>query len=212
MKGVPNVVEVRHQVAIAGRVVDAGVRKPLGGVLVNIVEMPPATKRLLAAKSMQYGSRWDALTERPDRTQTVADGLFYFLDLPDGKYTIAASLARFGKRYGVALGSATVSRDANRGAKLAFLEIGLQPTAVQGKVTGAGHKAGVMMAEIRIKGSGERVFTDAQGQYLLAGVEPGKRTILVTAQGYRLAAKPVTIEQPGELATLNVALVREAAG
>jgi hypothetical protein len=47
---------------------------------------------------------------------------------------------------------------------------------------------------------------------VLAGVEPGKRTILAVAQGYRPAAKPVTIEQPGGLATLNFALVREAAG
>jgi len=205
-------IEVRHQVAVAGKVTDVVARKPLGGAVVNIIEMPQALKSLLVTKSMQYGARWAAMAERPDRTQTAADGLFYFLDLPDGKYTIAASVARCGKRYGGARGSATVSRDAKGNVKMAFLEIGLQPTTVQGKVTGAGHKAGVMMAEIRVKGSGELAFSDAQGEYVLAGVEPGKRTILVAAQGYRTAAKPVTIEQPGELAILNFALVREAGG
>lgn len=206
------VVEVRHQVAIAGWVTDAGTQKRIGGALVNIVEMPPALKSILRTKAMQYGSRWNAMAERPDRTRTAGDGLFYFLDLPDGKYTIAASLARLGRRYGAARGSASVSRDAKGNLKMAFLEIGLQPTTVQGKVIGGAHKSGVIMAEIRVKGSGERVFSDAQGQYVLAGVEPGKRTILAAAQGYRPVAKPVTIEQPGELATVNFALVREAAG
>ncbi len=206
------VVEVRHQVAIAGRVIDAGAKKPLRGAVVNIVEMPHAMKRQLSTKSMQYGARWGDLAERPDRTRSAADGVFYFLDLPDGKYTLAASVARFGKRYGAARGSATVSRDAQGNVKMAFLEIGLKPTTVQGKVTGAGHKAGVLMAEVRVKGSGERAFSDGQGEYVLAGVEPGQRTILVAAQGYRTAAKPVTIDQPGELATLNFTLVREAAG
>jgi Carboxypeptidase regulatory-like domain len=206
------VVEVRHRVSIAGWVTDAGAQKPLGGVAVNIVEMPPAFKSVLRTKAMQYGSRWRAMPERPDRTRTAPDGLFYFLDLPDGKYTIAASLVRFGKRYGAAQCSAAVSRVAKGGPKVAYVQMGLRPTTVEGKVTGSAHKTGVIMAEIRVKGSGERVFTDAQGQYVLAGVEPGKRTILAVAQGYRPAAKPVTIEQPGGLATLNFALVREAAG
>jgi hypothetical protein len=152
------------------------------------------------------------MAERPDRTRTAADGLFYFLDLPDGQYTITASLASSGKRCGATQASATVSRDAKSDVKMAFLEIGLQPTTVQGKVTGAALKAGLMMAEIRVRGSGERAFSDAQGRYVLAGVEPGNRTILVAAQGYRAVAKPVTIGEPGELATLNFALVREAAG
>ena len=206
------VLQVRHQVAVAGKVTAVVAKKPVGGAVVNIIEMPHALKSLLVTKSMQYGARWGAMAERPDRTRTAADGLFYFLDLPDGKYTIAASVASCGKRYGGARGSAAVSRDAKGNVKMAFLEIGLQPTTVQGKVTGAGHKAGVLMAEVRVKGSGERAFSDAQGEYVLAGVEPGNRTILVAAQGYRTAAKPVTIEQPGELAILNFALVREAGG
>lgn len=202
--------QVRHQVAIGGRVMDAATRKAISGARVSITEMPPALKGVLERKSIQYGSRWAAMLERPDRTATAPDGLFYFLDLPAGKYTLTALLPGSGKRYGSGHGAATVSMDANRNVKMAFVEIVLQPTTVQGKVTGASHKAGVVMAEVRVKGSGERAFSDAQGQYLLGAVEPGKRTIMVFAQGYRAVSKSVILAAPGALETLNFALVPEA--
>src|SRR5262249_761082 len=76
----------RHQVAIAGRVLDAETGKPLAGVLINIVSMPVAFRRKVELLSKSPA----ALTERVDRTRSRADGLFYFLDLPEGKYTLSA--------------------------------------------------------------------------------------------------------------------------
>ena len=133
------VYETRHQVAIGGRAIDAGTSKPIGGALVSISEMPPAFKSTLERKSIQYGSRWDAMPARPDRAATAADGIFYFLDLPAGKYTLTVSLPGAGKRYGSASGAATVSVAANGDITMGFVEIVLQSTAVQGKVTGANH-------------------------------------------------------------------------
>jgi hypothetical protein len=219
---------VRHQVAIAGRLADAGTGKPVGGALVTINEderTPAAFKSLLEARAMQYGDAWATMTERPDRARTAPDGLFYFLDLPDGDYTLTASLASMGNRYGTAQATATVSRDENGNLKRAFLDLALQATTVRGKITGPSHKTGVAMAEVRVKGSGERTFSDAQGQYVLAGVEPVKpkngtsaggrppiteRTVLVFAQGYRPASKPVALHEAGTMKTLNFELVREA--
>jgi hypothetical protein len=66
------------------------------------------------------------------------------------------------------------------------------------------------MAEVRVKGSGERAFSDAEGHYVLAGLEPGKRTVLAFAQGYRPASKQAAINEAGALETLNFELVREA--
>jgi hypothetical protein len=213
---------VRHQVAIAGRLADAGTGKPVGGATVFITEMPAAFRSLIEARARQHGHAWTAMIERPDRARTAADGIFYFLDLPDGDYTLNASLSSMAKRYGTVQTKATVSHDANGDYKLAFLELALQPTTVRGKISGAGQKTGIVMAEVRMKGSGERAFSDVQGQYVLAGVEPielkkpgargviTKRTVQVFAQGYRPASKQVAINKAGALETLNFELVREA--
>jgi hypothetical protein len=81
------------------------------------------------------------------------------------------------------------------------------------------------MAEVSMKGSGERTFSDAQGQYVLAGIEPielkngasvggrpaiTERTVRVSAQGYSDASKQVALNEAGALKTLDFELVREA--
>lgn len=200
---------VRHQVTIAGRVLEGSTRKPLGGALVEITEMPAEFRKYRDRKAIQYGDRWSSLVPRPDRTVTALDGLFYFLDLPNGDYTLSASVTGSGRRYAGAQASGTVARG-RADWKAAFIEMLVQSTAIQGRVSGPGHKAGVSMAEVHIKGSGERTFCDAQGQYLLPAVEPGARVVQVFAQGYRPAAKSVTVKQPGALETVNFTLVREA--
>jgi len=203
---VPELMGVRHQVAIVGRVTDALTRRPMGGAVVTIVKMPAAAKSRLAMKSIQFGARWKSMAERLDRTRTAEDGLFYFLDLPNGKYTILASIERFGKRYGSSEGTVTVSRDATGKMQIDALEISLPSTTVRGKVTGPELTDGVSMAEVRVRGSGERAFSDRQGKYVLAGVEPGERTLVVTARGYAPATTKVTVGKPGDVATLDIPL------
>ena len=66
------------------------------------------------------------------------------------------------------------------------------------------------MAEVRIKGSGERTFSDAQGQYVLAAIEPGTRTVQVTAQGYKPSVQVVKLPQAGATEMVNVVLARDA--
>jgi Carboxypeptidase regulatory-like domain len=201
---------VRHRVAIAGRVLDAGTGKPVTNAAVSITTMPPAFQNRLAIASLAYGRSWDDLLDRPDRTSTRKDGLFCFLDLPDGKYGLSGSMPSHGNRYGVAQGSAEVSRDSKGNFKIAFLTLTPQATTVKGRITGSSHKNGVVLAEVRVKGSGERTFTDAQGQYEVAGIEPGKRVLMVSAQGYRAVSEPITLGQPGASQTLNFNLTRES--
>jgi hypothetical protein len=93
---------------------------------------------------------------------------------------------------------------------LAAVKAALQPTTVKGKITGSNHKAGVVLAQVRIRGSGERTYTDAQGQFVLAGIEPGTRTVQIFAQGYHPVSRVVRLGQPGASETVNVALTREA--
>lgn len=197
----------RHVVAIFGSVVDAVTKKPVPGAQVAIQDMPAAFKKTLQLKSLQFGGEWDTMPQRPDRTTSRMDGQFYFLDLPAGKYTLQANYSNAGRRYGQAQQTVQVVEDAKK--KKVAIELALPPTVVKGKIVVSGQKAGVGMAEVRVKGSGERTFSDVQGQYLLTGMEPGKRTLMVFAQGYVAAVQAVNIPGPGTLETLNFNLARE---
>ncbi len=204
----------RHQVAIAGRVTDAQTGSSLGGVRVEITAAPPAFVSLMASKAKQSGERWDKLQQRPDRTRTADDGHFHFLDLPEGKYTLAASLPDCGSRYGSAeTKNIAVKRDADGTITMATADITLPSTTLKGQITrkGAAPGAGVVMAEVRLKGSGEYTFSDADGKYVLNGVQAGNRTVLVSLKGYQPASQTVKLPQPGTVETADFRLAPCAA-
>ena len=78
---------VRHQVAIAGRVVDDS-NNPVAGAQVTITAMPKELRQKIDSAANAAGAKWQRLDERFDQTLTKADGIYYFLDLPAGKYTL----------------------------------------------------------------------------------------------------------------------------
>jgi Carboxypeptidase regulatory-like domain len=198
---------IRHQVAIAGQVTDALTGKSLDGARLGITAAPAAFTDFLKLRQIQFGESWERMAERPDRTNSIADGSFRLLDLPDGQYKLTASLPGAGSRYGAADATVTVARDGQGKIKRGVAQIALPPTTIKGRITGQGASA-LHLAEVRVKGSGERAFSDAQGQYLLAGVEAGVRTVFVSAQGFQPATQTVTLNQPGAAQTLDVALTR----
>lgn len=197
--------EVRHQVALAGRVVDGATGAPIAGARVELATVPPGLKGLLDVHRAQHGRTWDRLDERADRTRTDAAGRFTFLDLPSGAYALAASLPGDSRRYGAAKGKATVKRNRAGDVATAWLELSLPATSVTGKVTGPGAKP-VVLAAVQVKGGLERAYTDSQGKFLLAGLESGPRTLVVTARGFKPAEKDVALKDPGTAKTVNVAL------
>jgi len=198
--------EVRHQVAIAGRVTDAQTGKPIAGAQVSITTAPAAFKGRLASTAVQYGARWDIMVERPDRSRTAADGHFRFLDLPNGQYTVTASLQRAGSRYGTARVRVRVARSAQGNVTMAMANLALPPTTLKGQITDQAADP-VVMAEVRVQGSRNRAFSDGQGQYLLTGLEAGEHTVLVVAQGYTPATQTVRLNQAGAVRTVNFTLV-----
>lgn len=198
----------RRQLAAAGRVIDARTGKPLQGATVTITEMPVVFEKWLALKALQYGAQWGGMPERQDRRRSRLDGSFYFMDLPDGDYQFSATLPSMGRRYGTAEAEVSVLRDNTGRVKVAFVDLALQPTVVEGKITGAGQKGAVAMAQVRVKGSGEQSFTDAKGHYALAAVEPGERSIQAFAQGYRPAVQKVSVKMAGGTGTLNFSLTK----
>ncbi len=209
-----------HKVAIAGRVLDAVTGKPMVRAHVEITTGPPKYTERLALLA-QFGSSDGSKLTELGTTRTRPDGLFFFLDLPEGDYKLVAFLPKSGlytkppnaagkksedsydwrgdKRYGNEQFDAKVSDGPNRFDRLAVIR--LQPTGVMGRVVASAGQSGVQLAEVRCKGSGERAFTDAQGQFTLAGIQPNarrKRTLLVRARGYRDQSMEVLIDKPGD--------------
>lgn len=197
---------IRHQVAIGGRVTDSQTGRSLDRAQVRFTSAPAALADKLSILAKMYGTRWASMLERPDQTWTAADGHFHFLDLPSGAYTLVATLPEAGSRYGTVQTTVTVSRDSSGNVVMATANIQLPPTAVEGKTTRQ-DATPVVMAEVRVKGSGERVFTDSQGQYQLSAVEIGTRTIQVSVQGFRPTSQVVSLTRPGATRTLNFTLV-----
>lgn len=221
--------EARHRVALAGLVVDAVAGKPIAGARVEITSKPAAYEKKLAMIEANLSKLGQKL-EMPDATRTRPDGLFYFLDLPEGDYKLVAFVpnqsirarsahrkgqdtfqARGDKRYGKAQVDAKVTYRPDALRKLPVLR--LQPTGVMGRVMTSANKGAVLMAEVRMKGSGERTFTDGQGQYVLTGIQPNERAeriLQVRARGYKEQAVPVLIDKPGTCKKLDdIRLARE---
>jgi hypothetical protein len=221
----------RHHDSIAGRVLDAGTGKPVVDAIVYMPgEVPKEFDTKLGVAALPYGDRWHATLKRPDRTSTRPDGVFYFLDLPDGKYELSACIPdldkvfrerpegnklrapvpSYGKRFGLAEATVTIPQGGQGPQRVVFVSLALPSTMVKGKVTGSGRKSGVMLAEVRVEGSGERTFTDVQGQFTVTGIEPGKRVLVVSAQGYRDKTQSVTVASPGVSQPLDFTLTRES--
>ncbi|HET6420522.1 MAG TPA: carboxypeptidase-like regulatory domain-containing protein [Geobacteraceae bacterium] len=173
---------VRRQVAIGGTVTDALTGRPLAGAGLSIT----------------------APNVSLDLT-TAADGHFHVLDLSDGSYTVQAGLPDAGSRYGKAQAQAVVIRDGSGKIKMAAVDLSLSPTTVSGKVTIKGGTP-LSMAEISLRGSGERVYSDNDGNYCLYGVEAGTRLVQVFAQGYKPASQTVNLVAAGNSATADFAL------
>ncbi len=197
---------IRHAVAISGTVTDSQTGKALAGARVQITAGPVEFTNWLAMKALEAGKGWEGMKERPDRRVASVDGHFHFMDLPDGLYTLVASLPEKGTRYGTVQVQATVSRDAQGHINMATLEIALPSTAVTGLVTAQGGQP-LPMAEILVQGSGERVFSNDSGRYLLRGLETGNRTLRASAQGYEQGTLTVSLAQAGAVQTADFVLV-----
>jgi hypothetical protein len=101
-----------------------------------------------------------------------------------------------------------VSRDKEGNVRPLFTELPLTATTVHGRVFPATGKEGIAMAEVRMKGSGERTLTDADGRYWLRGVESGNRTLCVSAQGFKPASEVVRVGKPGSEQSVDFSLAR----
>ena len=76
--------------------------------------------------------------------------------------------------------------------------IAMPPTTIKGKISrkvSDTQVKPVAMADIRMKGSGERAFSNEKGEYQLTGLEKGDRTVQVSAQGLKTASQATQLSQ-----------------
>ena len=197
---------VRHQVAVAGTVTDAETGNPLRGVDVTITSGPAAFLDMIALREVQAGKRWAGLTERTDRTRTRADGHYHFVDLPNGGYTLEVAWPAAGSRFAAATVTFTITRNPDETINRVAADVSLDPTTVSGTITEQGGTDPVVLAEVLLKGSGERTFSDSNGHYVLAGLETGARTVLVSAKNYESATETVVLATAGSAQTADFSL------
>lgn len=86
---------IRRQVAISGSVMDQHGR-PVDGADITIAEKPAEMVHRMLGAIGEAGRRWDDMRQRPDRTQSETDGIYWFLDLLPGEYTLRTVNPRSG--------------------------------------------------------------------------------------------------------------------
>lgn len=194
-----------HQAAVTGKVVDARTQAPVSGVSVTITAMPAAFTQVLALRALAAGAGWEGLGRRPDRTRTASDGCFRFVDLPDGAYTLSFAIPHGERRYGTTTQAFTVARDATTTLiPLAVASIALPPTGAVGLITDSASPANPLpMAHVRVQGSGERAYADANGNFYLTGVFPGPCTLEITAPGFAATPLPTATIVAGQVINLG---------
>jgi Carboxypeptidase regulatory-like domain len=115
----------RDQVAISGRVVDGG-DEPVAGAEVTVTVMPEEFQRKLAGAAKVEGGGWKYSDQRLDRSFTKADGIYYFIDLPAGKYTVKGVDKRSGTQ---AEKTVSVSWDKDGKVQMAVADLKLSKAA-----------------------------------------------------------------------------------
>jgi hypothetical protein len=185
-------VEVRRRASLTGVVAEAETGKPVEGAAVEILGGPAAFEKLRA--------------RAPGRAATTSlpDGTFHYLDLPPGQYTIGAAA---GGRFGTAKAKGRVRRPGGDPSPPPHVELALSGTRIAGKVTAADGDP-VPLATVRVRGSGERALTAADGTFVLRGLELGDRRIDVAARGFEPAAEDVALRRAGAVRRANIALTR----
>jgi Carboxypeptidase regulatory-like domain len=205
-----------HQVAIAGQVSDKETGETIGNAIVEIIDMPDAFKTKRSLQALRYGSEWENLTKRCDRTTTAIDGFFYFIDLPPGEYTLTAFLPGAATRYKLAQTTVTFppQKDPSNSPKFALANLTLFPSGIRGKVTDLQNVA-IGRVNVKILGSGESTVTDAQGKFELIGLEAPKQEkskravkVVVSAKGYQEITETLQFSL-GEVIEQNFQLTKQ---
>ena len=82
--------------------------------------------------------------------------------------------------------------------------------SVAGRVTAAGEGGALPGVNVRLEGTVRGTTTGARGEYRIAGVPAGRRTLVFSLVGYLRVVRPDVIVEEGKETVLDVALVQTA--
>lgn len=117
---------LRRQIALSGQVTAVADNAPVANAQVQITTAPTAFMNKVRAHAKQHGAAWEKMAERVDRTSTAVDGFYYFLDLPDGEYTVTAHLPEPIPTYDFGRSAGQVSRDEQGTIQQAQVDVQLE--------------------------------------------------------------------------------------
>lgn len=131
----------------------------------------------------------------------------FFLDLPDGSYTLAAAAPQLGSRYGsVSVPGVVVASDGDgRPIFDAKGRLELPPTRLSGLVRRGDTLAPIPRAQVRLRAAAVAVQSDPAGHYLLSAVEAGAQTAVVSAPGF-VSISQVVVLTAGQQAVVDFSL------
>jgi hypothetical protein len=188
-------IEIRRQVAIAGRVTLAPSGEAATRAVVAITSGPATYEEWLGWRAAQHGGSLEGVADRPDHVRTAPDGYFHFLDLPGGHYGLTATVPTGGTRYGTGSAEADVVVAGDGDVTLGQADIVIPTTALSGRVAVPGPDgAPVHMAALRLSGGGQ-TFSRVDGMYALTALEAGRYVLAVSASGRQPASLEVTLER-----------------
>jgi hypothetical protein len=173
------VFEIRHHATVIGRVSDELTRQPIAGAEVVLTGIP-----------------------QPMRVNSRPDGLFSFLDVPEGTYSLLARWPEGLRRYGEKSGEVKVAKQQGGRQIPKSVELALAPTTIRGRILDP-EGAGIPIALVQLAGGFDSCHADREGRFVLAGIEPGKRELLISARGYKPHRKIVELSAAGEQKTVD---------
>ncbi|MCL4298000.1 MAG: carboxypeptidase regulatory-like domain-containing protein [Anaerolineae bacterium] len=183
-------------VSLAGQVMDGLTSEPIPGALVEIVSGPLAfeKKRGILANDPD----WTRKVERLDRTFSQTDGIYLFVNLPDGDYQLRVTAPTPSSRYGtLVIATTAATRNGAGGINLKPADVVLPPTALHGQVTDDLDQP-LKGVKVQLRGDPKLVLTDSNGKYAFTHLIVSKPTLQISATKFKSHSQKIDDLKAGQ--------------